>query len=211
MRIPLKKNIFKTNNEDPIFFYYKPFIKLIYLKRLKMVIDLLQKNKYDKILEIGYGSGVFLLELFGKCKKLYGVDIHERIDYVKKMMREEKIDAELIVGDVNDLTFKDEMFDVVICMSVLEHLKDIEKPISEIYRVVKKEGMAILGIPIKNKFMHFSFKILGYDDNIIHPSSHKIIIKKIQEKFIIEKVLKFPFWTPLNFSFYLSCRAKKRK
>ena len=76
-----------------------------------MVNSLLDKGKFDKILEIGYGSGIFLLELSKKSRRLYGVDIHHKIPLVKEMMRKEGIDADLWVGDISHLPFKDEMFD----------------------------------------------------------------------------------------------------
>ena len=55
-------------------------------------------------------------------------------------------------GDLTKLPFEDGCFDWVIANHVLEHIKDEQQAIYEIYRVLKQDGKAILQIP-------FSFKI----------------------------------------------------
>jgi SAM-dependent methyltransferase len=49
-----------------------------------------------------------------------------------------------VVGDAHSLPFPDEKFDIVICTEVLEHLKNPQKAIDEMWRVLKDEGMVIL-------------------------------------------------------------------
>jgi len=40
------------------------------------------KSRRARILEIGYGSGVFMPELSARCDELYGVDVHSRHEEV---------------------------------------------------------------------------------------------------------------------------------
>lgn len=47
IKIPRRKNITITNPEDPLIFYYKFGVRNFYLKRLKMVLKLLDKNGAD--------------------------------------------------------------------------------------------------------------------------------------------------------------------
>lgn len=49
--------------------------------------------------------------------------------------------------DITDIQLEDGSVDLVICMHVLEHIQDDKKAISEIYRVIKKGGAAILQVP----------------------------------------------------------------
>lgn len=210
IRIPKKENIFETGDSDPVGYYYKSGINIPYIHRLKMVLELLNKEKFDKILEIGYGSGILLPELYSRCKELFAVDIHANTNLVYEMMKREKISANLFVGDVNSLPFSDKIFDCVVCVSVLEHILDLKRPINEIYRVLKKGGIAVFGIPVKNTLMHFAFSILGFNDETIHPSSHLAILEKIKKRFLVEKIIKFPRLTPFSLSLYCSCRARRK-
>jgi hypothetical protein len=52
---PSKNNIFKTNKEDPIDFYYYPIIGYIYKKRLANTLKLLSGCK-KRIMDIGMGA-----------------------------------------------------------------------------------------------------------------------------------------------------------
>lgn len=49
--------------------------------------------------------------------------------------------------DITAMPFASETMDAVICIHVLEHVQDDAKAISEIYRVLKKGGFAILQVP----------------------------------------------------------------
>lgn len=53
-----------------------------------------------------------------------------------------------IKADICNLPFKKFEFDLIICNHVLEHINDDLKAIREIYRVLKKNGAAILQVPI---------------------------------------------------------------
>jgi SAM-dependent methyltransferase len=49
--------------------------------------------------------------------------------------------------DITALPFADDSFDGLICIHVLEHVQDDTKALSELYRVLKKGGFAILQVP----------------------------------------------------------------
>ena len=61
-----------------------------------------------------------------------------------------------VKGDLKSMEFTDNSFDLVICNHVLEHIEDDVKALKEIYRVLNKDGIAILQVPIninrKNTF-----------------------------------------------------------
>ncbi|MFA9370405.1 MAG: class I SAM-dependent methyltransferase [Labilibaculum antarcticum] len=50
--------------------------------------------------------------------------------------------------DVQEIPFAEASYDVVICNHVLEHVTDDQKAMSEIYRVLKPKGFAILQVPM---------------------------------------------------------------
>jgi SAM-dependent methyltransferase len=52
-----------------------------------------------------------------------------------------------LVADAHDLPFDSSSFDAVICENVLEHVKNPKKVVSEIYRIIKKEGRVLFVAP----------------------------------------------------------------
>lgn len=54
----------------------------------------------------------------------------------------------MIQMDITNITFPDDTFDVILCNHVLEHVPDDAKAMSELYRVLKPGGWAILQTPI---------------------------------------------------------------
>lgn len=54
----------------------------------------------------------------------------------------------MVKMDITDIRYPDESFDIIICSHVLEHVPDDVKAMSEFHRVLKKNGWAILLVPI---------------------------------------------------------------
>ena len=52
-------------------------------------------------------------------------------------------------NDITNLEFKDNSFDAIICYHVLEHVENDRKALSEIFRVLKPDGWAILQSPVE--------------------------------------------------------------
>ena len=73
-------------------------------------------------------------------------------------------DTVYILGDITDIPFDDETFDVYLSFGVLEHLEqdsELHKAISEIHRVLKKSGIAIITIPYLN-FANFKYAMKNH-------------------------------------------------
>jgi len=50
--------------------------------------------------------------------------------------------------DIMDIQYENETFDIIYCSHVLEHVPDDRKAIREFFRILKKDGWAILNVPI---------------------------------------------------------------
>ncbi len=53
--------------------------------------------------------------------------------------------------DITNINYPDESFDYIYCSHVLEHIQDDRKAMRELNRVLKKDGWAILLVPIMTK------------------------------------------------------------
>lgn len=71
----------------------------------------------------------------------------KNIDYTSVDLHSPIVD---IKADITQLPFDDNVFDVIICNHVLEHIQEDQLAIKEMYRVLKKGGFAILQIPLDN-------------------------------------------------------------
>jgi len=68
----------------------------------------------------------------------------KNLDYTTADLRSPIADVK---ADICDLPFEDNAFDVVFCNHVLEHIEDDFKAMSELYRVLKPNGLGIFQIP----------------------------------------------------------------
>jgi hypothetical protein len=73
-----------------------------------------------------------------------------RIDYRSKGYKF-TYNKSVISGDVQNLPFDSESYDMVICNHVLEHVENDSTALNEIHRVLKTGGFAILQVPISLK------------------------------------------------------------
>ena len=53
-------------------------------------------------------------------------------------------------SDVRNLPFKTGYFDLMFCLSLIEHVEDQEKTLIEFKRVIKNNGILLLGYPLQN-------------------------------------------------------------
>jgi SAM-dependent methyltransferase len=75
------------------------------------------------------------LSIFKKMKNL---------DYTTADLYSPIVDVK---ANILDLPFEDDLFDVVLCNHVLEHIEDDARAMSELFRVMKPEGLGIFQIP----------------------------------------------------------------
>lgn len=54
----------------------------------------------------------------------------------------------MVKMDITNIQYPDNSFDFIYCSHVLEHVLDDKKAIKEFYRIIKKNGSAILNVPI---------------------------------------------------------------
>lgn len=52
-----------------------------------------------------------------------------------------------VKADICDLPFEDNLYDIIFCNHVLEHIPDDSKAMQELYRVLKPGGMGVFQIP----------------------------------------------------------------
>ncbi|MBW3018034.1 class I SAM-dependent methyltransferase, partial [Candidatus Woesearchaeota archaeon] len=106
-------------------------------------------NNPDKLLNAGCGDGLFDYFLKKKVKNLVSFDINEGDIQIAKALNPDK-KITYYIGTAEKVPYNSDTFDCIICVDVLEHIKEDMRAIKELVRVLKKKGKLIITVPSKN-------------------------------------------------------------
>lgn len=124
---------------------------LIYERKMKIIVKIIEEFYGRKILDCGCGEGILVEEFKSKGYDIEGIDKNYESEFVK-------------AGDITNMEYPDNQFDVVLLLDVLEHLPYNEQysALKEIKRVLKNQGTLILSMPnIANMSARLKLLILG--------------------------------------------------
>ncbi|OGZ43232.1 MAG: hypothetical protein A3J55_02440 [Candidatus Ryanbacteria bacterium RIFCSPHIGHO2_02_FULL_45_17b] len=209
--IPPRHLMTKTNDEDPVFFHYYPLARIVYRKRLKNTLSLIPSEKqFGNLLEIGYGSGIFLPTLAELADSVTALDIHPETAAVGTLLDHYNLRdrVRLVSGDIMKMPFSDNSFDACVIVSTLENIENSAQAVSEIARVVKPAGDIIISFPVENFITDLLFRIAGEDPRKIHPSNHRYILEYLRKNFTVTRIIHFPSFMPVNLSLYISLHCR---
>lgn len=133
-------------------------------KHYKKALEWIEQLNVKSILDLGTGRGDFIESLKKKYPQrqydIYGIDISENM--IKKA-KSKGIDAKFSVGDSQNLKFKNNYFDLVVCINSFHHYEKPDIAIKEMGRVLQNGGVLILGEIYLPKFLAKSInKLLPY-------------------------------------------------
>lgn len=103
-----------------------------------------KKRSKIKILELGCGPGANIWYLSREGFDVYGMDGSAiAIKKAKTRLKKENLKAKLILGDITNLPFKDNFFDLVFDVECLysNSLSETKKILKEAYRVLSPKGL----------------------------------------------------------------------
>jgi len=152
--------LIKTGPVDHADWNYRPVLGAISRSRFFLLSKLLGNLKVNRLLELGYGSGVLLPELAEHCDELYGVDIHRNSDEVSKRLATTGVDAKLQSADAKDLPFSNGFFECVVAVSALEFIDDLDAACTEIVRVLTPGGFFVVITPSSSPLLDAGLKLL---------------------------------------------------
>lgn len=105
------------------------------------------RDKSNKILDLGCGAGRHVYFMASENIDAYGIDISKNgIDYTKKILENSGLNANVRVASVDNIPYKDNYFDGIVSYGVLYYcnMNEIKKSVAEIRRVLKPGGKALL-------------------------------------------------------------------
>ncbi len=110
----------------------------------RWVMEVLAPEKGKKLLDVACGGGYFLREAEKAGVESWGIDI-STVAVEQAHLSAPK--SALLCGNGESLPFKNKVFDYTVNLGSLEHFINPEKGVTEMARVLKEEGKALLLLP----------------------------------------------------------------
>ena len=190
-----------TDGKRTLFEKMYHFIKRKAIRDKVSLINSYQPLK-GRILDIGAGTGDFLLEAKNQNWDILGIEPNDKAKGIA-------VGKGIKFGDTIE-KLESNSFDVITMWHVLEHVPDVEHQVAELKRLLKPSGTIIIAVPNFKSYdaNHYKEFWAAYDVPIHfwHFSKKAIEILFQRENMRLEKVL------PMKFdSFYVSLLSEKYK
>jgi demethylmenaquinone methyltransferase/2-methoxy-6-polyprenyl-1,4-benzoquinol methylase len=147
-----------------------------YVWRKKAIKKILNNPK--EILDIATGTADFAISAAKHTQaNITGIDISDQMIYVgNKKIQQKKLHnrIKLSIEDSENLPFNDNSYDAITAGFGVRNFENLEKGLSEIYRVVKKNGYVVIlepstpkAFPLKQIFSIYFQKILPFIGSLV--------------------------------------------
>jgi len=172
------------------------------IKWRKKVVNIVKATNPSSILDIATGTGDLAINLTEtSATKIIGLDISEGMLQVgRKKIEKLKLNntIEMVYGDSENIPFENNSFDAITVAFGVRNFEDLEKGLSEIFRVLKPGGKFVVletsiptKAPFKQGYTFYSTKIL--------PIIGKVFSKdKVAYKYLSDSAASFPYGEAFN-------------
>ncbi len=167
MKELMKKNRLRIDQDlsDPD--QRKNFTPAMYAQ-YQVVVPVIFQYAHGKLIDIGCGDMPFKKFILKKTTQYDTIDVERRVPDVK------------FIGDIQNMAvLNDQSYDTAVCLEVLEHVPDPFKAMSEIHRIVKKDGCLILSVPHLSRLHeepHDYFRYTKYGlQSLIEKAGFKVV------------------------------------
>lgn len=137
-------------NTSSIWEIKNPILLHAQRRRAEVTRSLLQPQNNDSVLDVGCGDGHQISHFANLTSQVVGIDISKpKLKKAKRNIAK----AEFICATSSKPPFKPKIFDKVLCLELLEHLKYPSKTLDEIDSVLKERGILIISVPYKEQII----------------------------------------------------------
>lgn len=186
-------------------------IKWIFNRRLTWSVNSVKNYKNLSILDAWCGDWRLAKMLSDSwCTDVTAIDFNKNV--TKLTYKNVKFSCE----DLTKTSFTDNSFDIIIILDVLEHFENLDKPLAELNRLLKKDWKLLVSMPTENiiykigRFiLKWTFSMEDWPGTGIHYHTAKNLSKIIANKFDKISNLFHPFFPPFDL-FHLSIFKSKK-
>jgi len=129
--------------------------------KIALCLAISSSKKGENILDFGCGRGEMLVRSAQTKANTFGVDYAScAIKLSKEALLKNNLKAEVLKIKDQRLFFKDNFFDVVFLLDVVEHLypQELEKTLAEVKRVLRPQGRLIIHTGPNKEYLEVGYK-----------------------------------------------------
>jgi SAM-dependent methyltransferase len=151
----------KTNDLDQADWNFRPVLGWVQRLRLRCVASVLASSPHaSRLLEVGYGSGVFIPQLARNADDTFGADVHANGAAVSATLARHGSPARLLRASAGALPYRDGAFDTVVTVSTLEFVPDVAAAVGELVRVTRHGGRLVIVTPGQSALLDLGLRVL---------------------------------------------------
>ncbi|MDR1056102.1 MAG: bifunctional demethylmenaquinone methyltransferase/2-methoxy-6-polyprenyl-1,4-benzoquinol methylase UbiE [Prevotellaceae bacterium] len=163
----------------------------------RKLVKLLKKQSPKSVLDVATGTGDLAIAIQKRVnpEKIIGIDISEQmLQYGRKKIERKKLQhsIDLQYGDSKNIKFDSNTFDAITVAFGVRNFENLEKGLSEMYRVLKTRGMIYIlefsmpkHFPFKQLYRLYFFRILPFIGRLFSGDAHAY-------RYLSESVEQFP-------------------
>jgi SAM-dependent methyltransferase len=193
LKLIARNDLIRTSRVDHADWNYKPGLAYLMRRRFNLALSLMPRARVPRLLEIGFGSGIFLPELCLKCEDLFGIDVHDRVPDVRHVISASGVPAVLSRQDAAHMDFGDGFFDVIVSVSALEFVQSIYDAARECSRVLTAGGRLVIVMPAESRVLDRCLTLLtGESAKRDYGDRRPRVLPALERYFTIARVKTFP-------------------
>ena len=207
-----KDALIKTGTLDHADWNYRWLLREISRSRFSLIKSLLAGRHGKRIMEIGYGSGVFLPELALHANEVYGVDVHDKNIEVSERLSQLGIRAHLFSSKAEQIDVQDDYFDFIVAVSTLEFVSDLDAVCLEMKRTLAPGGSVFVVTPQQSPILDFGLRMLtGRSAKSDFGDRREKIVPTLNKYFDVKQGTTFPKFKASPIKFYSAMELVPKK
>lgn len=211
--LPPRGTLTPGGGSDPLVYYYRPLVGRLFTARIDTALGLVDQ-RFERLLEVGYGSGLLVPTLSRIADRVDGIDLHTDPGPVREALTRMGVSVgELRRADVRRIPFADSTFDAVVAISIFEHLRpgELAEAATEVARVLRPDGVVLIGCPAVHRSMSVAFAAIGFSRIADHHFSdiHAVTRAFLDAGLDVRRSASLPRFLPRALALYSAVLLKR--
>lgn len=204
-----RESLLQTGPVDHADWNYRLPVAIIQRQRFHLILRLFPATRPSRLLELGYGSGVFMPELAKHGDELLGVDVHDQPLAVAERLAAQGVQARLYQASATAMPLADASIDCVVAVSCLEFIDDLDAACRELRRVLTSTGCLVTVTPGVSPVVDWGLRTLtGASPRDDFARRREQVLPTLRRYFEIERSCNCPRVGPTWLRLYRALRLR---